>query len=127
MDYQLLLFFVFVAAVLAVGRLFPMKCPTCKVKLKLERISDNFGINITKKLILTPFSNPRFDSYFVCPKCGSEYVQKSNRTNVEKCGAEKTKNDHHSDLLTCADCGKSSYAEDSHSMICRSCQGTLKP
>lgn len=84
MDYPLIIFIVFVLACVAYGLLFPLKCPKCQTKLKLDRISDTWGLNITKKLILTPKTTGGFDSYYICPTCRKEFVQKKNRTKLEE-------------------------------------------
>ncbi len=84
MDYHLILFLIFAAVVVTYGLLFPLKCPNCKTKLKLEMISDTWGINLTKKFIITPKQNGSFDSYYSCPKCNQLFLQGKNTNRLEK-------------------------------------------
>lgn len=76
MDIKLIIFIAVVLVMLAYGYLNPEKCPKCKSKLKLDRIDSPWGINITKKLILTFRKYSDFDEYYGCPCCGKKYLRK---------------------------------------------------
>jgi DNA-directed RNA polymerase subunit RPC12/RpoP len=84
MDYHLILFLVFVVAVVTHGLLFPLKCPKCRTKLKVEMISDTWGINITKKFIITPKKYGSVDTYYSCQKCSQLFIQRKNTNGLEE-------------------------------------------
>lgn len=48
------------------------KCPKCGGILKLDRIDNKYGINITNKLLLTFRKYSDFKSTYICEKCGEK-------------------------------------------------------
>lgn len=84
MDYQLLFFCIVVVAMIVCAFLFPLKCPDCRTKLKFEIMTDTFGLNITKRLILTPRMGGPGDRYYSCPKCRKYFKERKNKLEEVK-------------------------------------------
>lgn len=83
MDIKLLIFIIFVVSVVVYSILNPDNCPKCKAKLKVDRIKDPWGINITKTIVLTLRRFGAIDTYYVCTNCGKEYVRKRDSSRLE--------------------------------------------
>jgi len=83
MDVNLIVFIIFVVSVVVYALLNPKKCPKCKAKLKVDRINDPWGLNITKKSVITLNRYGDVDTYYICPSCGKEYVRKRNTSKIE--------------------------------------------
>lgn len=79
-DLLSLIFFIFLC-VNAVGIIigiirYKNNCPKCNRRLSIYKISSPFGINVTKKFIITPFRSAHLDTIYKCSTCNLKYVDK---------------------------------------------------
>ncbi len=83
MDRNFLLFLFFAILLIVYSLLNPDRCPKCKAKLKIDRIKDPWGFNITKMITIRLGRHASVDTYYICTHCGKEYIRKGNYSKIE--------------------------------------------
>jgi len=84
MDTELIIFIVGVIILLIAGYVNQRRCPQCNTKLKLDKINNPWGINITKTASISFLKYADVDEYYVCPRCSKKYFRKHDTKELQE-------------------------------------------